>query len=339
MPSTKTGDLRAVLDAAPDAILVIGHDDTIRYVNERARQLLGSASDIGVTILRDHRFEVGGSTELVLPPDAADARVVEARTTETDLGGTRVRVVVLRDVTERVRTAEALRSTIELRNHIAEVALHQFKGPLTALIGYTSLLRQGGPRLSPNEFVHLIDRVHALSARLVRTARAFIVLTQPEAAAAQARPVATNVRESVEIAVADVEGVLDEPLDVTLSIPPDLEVYADPEHVTEMFYSYVLNAAQHGLPPIEVVAEAIGGSAEILVCDAGSGVAEDAVETLFEEGLRANHEKQRGLGLAIVRRLARLNGGGAWYKREPRGACFVVELPLPSEGERSGLPE
>ena len=73
------------------------------------------------------------------------------------------------------------------------------------------------------------------------------------------------------------------------------------------------NARRHGAPPIEVLVR----MNEIRVCDGGSGVAAADRERIFEP---FNSKRGTGLGLALVRQIARRHGGDARCE----GNCFVI---------------
>ena len=60
---------------------------------------------------------------------------------------------------------------------------------------------------------------------------------------------------------------------------------------------------------------------ELSVCDAGSGVPEGDRERIFQPFYRG--ARGSGLGLSIVRRIARKHGGDVRCD----GNCFVVSLP------------
>ncbi len=75
-----------------------------------------------------------------------------------------------------------------------------------------------------------------------------------------------------------------------------------------------------------------GGGARIRVLDRGPGVPEEERERIFEPfyrpaGMRESTEGGVGLGLALVRRIARHHGGDArCLPREGGGTCFEVNL-------------
>jgi signal transduction histidine kinase len=70
---------------------------------------------------------------------------------------------------------------------------------------------------------------------------------------------------------------------------------------------------------------------ELRVCDAGPGVPDSERERIFEPFYRPSGAREReggvGLGLALVRGIARKHGGDArCLPREGGGSCFEVTL-------------
>jgi signal transduction histidine kinase len=109
-----------------------------------------------------------------------------------------------------------------------------------------------------------------------------------------------------------------------------LAVRADRTRLVQILTNLVSNAVKYGRPPVVVEARRRGGDIEIDVCDNGMGLADDLAPTVFERFVRGAGVGNRGtgLGLFIVRELARLQGGDAWYEPGPDGgARFAVLLP------------
>jgi len=106
-------------------------------------------------------------------------------------------------------------------------------------------------------------------------------------------------------------------------------VRGDPTLLRRMIRNLVENAKLHGKPPVEVAIEQHGGQAVLNVSDRGQVIAADARERLFSAFYRIpgrSGPKDTGLGLALVRQIARRHGGDAAYRPE-RGNCFTVTLP------------
>jgi signal transduction histidine kinase len=99
-----------------------------------------------------------------------------------------------------------------------------------------------------------------------------------------------------------------------------------------MIRNLLENAQRHGAPPIEVRLSCAAGGAELAVCDHGTGVPEAERERVFDPFYRRTGAREgagAGLGLALVRQIARRHGGEArCAPRSEKGSCFVVVLPL-----------
>jgi signal transduction histidine kinase len=88
-----------------------------------------------------------------------------------------------------------------------------------------------------------------------------------------------------------------------------------------MIRNLLENARRHGAPPITIRVDRTGRGVELAVCDAGAGVPQAERERIFEPfhpGARG-----AGLGLSIVRQIARRHGGEARCE----GNCFIATLP------------
>jgi signal transduction histidine kinase len=109
-----------------------------------------------------------------------------------------------------------------------------------------------------------------------------------------------------------------------------LTVTADRIRVVQIITNLLNNASRYGAPPICVDVVPTGSMVEVRVSDAGSGVSDELRPQLFEKFVRGAGRRDRGtgLGLFIVRQLARRQGGDAWYERTGEGrSCFCVSIP------------
>jgi signal transduction histidine kinase len=105
-------------------------------------------------------------------------------------------------------------------------------------------------------------------------------------------------------------------------------VRGDSTLLRRMIRNLVENAQLHGKPPVEVTVERRGEAAVLSVSDRGAVIAPDARERLFSAFYRIpgrSGPRDTGLGLALVRQIARRHGGDAAYCPE-RGSCFTVTL-------------
>lgn len=118
------------------------------------------------------------------------------------------------------------------------------------------------------------------------------------------------------------------------------EVKGDPRLLTRVVRNLVLNAKRHGRPPVEVVVAPAGNLACIAVSDHGDGLPKGEEARVFEPFYRPSGRSEAaggwGLGLALVKQIAELHGGGVRYAPlAGGGARFVVYLPLVKASARS----
>jgi signal transduction histidine kinase len=89
------------------------------------------------------------------------------------------------------------------------------------------------------------------------------------------------------------------------------------------------NARRHGTPPVAVTVSRQGPLAVIEVADGGAGIPDAERDKVFTPYHRVSGEsKGAGLGLALVRQIARLHGGDAVVAPRPgQPGCLRVTLP------------
>src|SRR6516162_709620 len=105
---------------------------------------------------------------------------------------------------------------------------------------------------------------------------------------------------------------------------------ADPRLLRRALRNLLDNAERYGKPPIRVELRRDGKQAVLSVTDAGTGIPEAERQHVFLPFYRLRGDRTgTGLGLALVRQIARLHGGDAIATARPDAAsCIVVRLPL-----------
>jgi two-component system, OmpR family, osmolarity sensor histidine kinase EnvZ len=95
----------------------------------------------------------------------------------------------------------------------------------------------------------------------------------------------------------------------------------------------VENALDYGAPPVEIATSVENGSSVIRVRDHGEGIEPDRIAVAMKPFVRLNPARggvgHCGLGLAIVARLTRDNGGQCLVENHPAGG-LVVQLAFPA---------
>jgi signal transduction histidine kinase len=231
----------------------------------------------------------------------------------------------------REKTAELERARAMMRDFLA-MATHDLASPIAVIAGTVSNLRAYQARMSPEEQGELIDVVARQAAQLKSLVHDLLMVSKLDAGAIRSDARDVAVGELIAETIDDLGTVASE---LKVTAPPGLVVSVDPDHLRRILRNCVENALRHGAPPVEIDVRDAGASIELRVRDGGEGVPETFVPHLFEKFARADPRPRTtsgsGLGLPIVRSLAEINGGEAWYEPgDPSGACFAVRLPKPA---------
>lgn len=115
-------------------------------------------------------------------------------------------------------------------------------------------------------------------------------------------------------------------------------VLGDGEELRAAVSNLVDNAVKYSGPDIKVVAETAEVESkyvQLLVKDSGVGIPKAELKRIFKRfyrvpGPHATRLKGTGLGLYIVRSVAKRHGGRAWAESEGpgRGSTFILQLPI-----------
>ena len=227
------------------------------------------------------------------------------------------------------RLEDANRQLAEVAEQQAQffnITAHELRGPVSVLSGASSTLASQFARLGEEDRTTLQEVVTRSSEQL-RTLLDDLLT----AARLQGRRLELNLTEVdlSDLAAAVVTAMRQTGSNAAISLggEPGLVLHADPTRVRQMLENLITNALLHGAPPVTVRMEKAGESAEIAITDAGGGVLPTMHDHLFER-FATSSSTGTGLGLYLVRELARAHGGDATYRTSDQ--AFVLSLPLVS---------
>ena len=204
---------------------------------------------------------------------------------------------------------------------------HELRTPLTSIYGFSEILVEQG-LIDPAEAKTLIAVINEESAELNRMVEDLLTVARDEAG--------TIAYNFTEVDLAEEIATIVKAFNRTggglqISCSPTL-VRADQLRTRQILRNLISNARRWGGDNVRVSVQQIGETAVLTVADDGAGVPPEIEDRLFtryiHEGDNPLTAGSIGLGLSVVRILARGMAGDVWYERSGGWTRFVVELPL-----------
>ena len=245
-----------------------------------------------------------------------------------DAGRHRGFAKITRDQSRQRDHEEERKRAIEQQAHLLAVTAHELRTPAAVVDGSVALLREHGDDLDATERERLLEAMASSARRLQRLVTDLRTASAIRADALALSPEVVTLR-GLLTAAAERARAADRAARILVDVDDDIEFTADPGRLGQALDNLLDNAMRHGRPPVVLCGEPVADGVRIQVSDSGSGVQPRLVERLFERFAHAGPSGGTGLGLHLVREIARSHGGEASYLHDEgrKGAVFVLELP------------
>lgn len=300
----------AMLHGIREGVVALDRQGGVRLVNDEAARLLGLGPDATGRAL-DDLLPPGRTTDVLAGRaegtnllTVSGGRVLVANRMPTQDGGA---VITLRDRTELELLGRELDSTHGLLDAL-RAQDHEHANRLHTLLG---LLELG-----------LYEQAAGYVAEVADTRRA------------SAEEVSDRVHDPLLSALLVGKSAIAAECGVALRMSPATwlpDRVVDPRDLVTVLGNLIDNALDAATSAVEVELRAEGTRAVVRVSDDGPGVPPELRDRIFTEGWSTKEppaHRGRGLGLALVRRLAERYGGMARAgARAGGGAVFTVVLP------------
>jgi len=368
---------RRVLDAAPDAIVIIDTFGTIWFANRQVSALFGYTHDeiIGedFEMLMPERFRpqsaghrgdvvsnvrvrpMGPGLDLYGQRRDGTEFALEVNLSPIEDVGQTLVAATIRDVTERKRVEaelavaldaiEAMRELAERANQgrkrLLEVANRDLRRPLQTLAGLNDTLRR--QLTDPAAALALSQQEQAIG-HMSRRITDFLAMAKLESGAVQPAPTDFEVAAVLEELRAEFTSIAASK-GLQLEIEPYHGlVHGDPALVEQILRHLISNAIEYtreGYVRLRCLRRE--GFVRIEVLDTGVGIPPDQLPYVFDEfhqaDVPASSNGGHGLGLSVVQRLAKLLRLELGVRSElGSGSAFSIVVPASSDPAAAGQP-
>jgi signal transduction histidine kinase len=236
-----------------------------------------------------------------------------------------------------------------------QVAAHELRTPLTVLKGYVNVLRSF-PDIKANTAVsEVVEGIIKGADRMHEVVNLMLDVTRIDSETLRVASLPVPLKRVINDLVHDLsKAAVDRQIEITTQHAEDLpSIKADPTLISKALYHLIINAIKYtpdgGKVTVSTRPIVMDGNLpgiEIAVKDTGIGLDAEHHDLVFEKfyqvGSVAIHSSGKtafkgggaGLGLAIVRGVARAHGGKVWVESAGHnevqllGSTFYLQLPL-----------
>ena len=344
--------LSSILDAAVDAIITINESGSIESWSKGAERLFGYRAEqvirrnVNILMPEPHasahdgylsRYVTTGVKRIMGVRREMEARhqdghaiPVDLGVSEMTIGGRRLFIGVVRDITER-------RAVERLKNEFVSTVSHELRTPLTSISGALGLLAGNAAGAMTPKARRLVDIAQQNSERLIRLINDILDLEKAEAGRLDLVIERQALLPVVASAIEASRGFADS-RGVALELDPasaDGVVQIDRDRLIQVLSNLLSNAIKfspdRGVVRVRVEREA--RMLKVLVVDQGPGIPDSFRARIFQKFAQADSSDSRarggtGLGLSIAQTLTEKLGGAIGFTSVPgAGATFHVSLP------------
>lgn len=258
--------------------------------------------------------------------------------------GRRARIVLINDVTERLRVEEeretllsALRESLKARDEFLSLASHELKTPITSLILNTDLKKLIVKRhevVSPEKEIEALDVQRRQLTRINQIIDDMLDLSRIRIGKLEMKKSPVDFVKIVEESLTKLGPLL---IQTNGSVNYDTVekaiVMGDPFRLEQVVTNLLSNAAKYGQQkPVTVVVTKSEAQVTLCVEDQGRGISpEDQMRIFkrFERAVSGTEISGLGLGLTIIKEILDAHQGHVTVQSKPgEGSKFIVELPL-----------
>ena len=213
------------------------------------------------------------------------------------------------------RSAERIEALVASHRMLLANASHELRTPLSRIRLGVELLKRGPDARRESDLEQDITELDQLIDEILLSSRLEAIETLDRSEPIDLLGLAAEECARYPDCVLDGEAVT---------------VGGDPQLIRRLIRNLLDNGLRHGKPPVDLTLRADGGRAILIVADHGGGIPATERDAVFEPFRRVSGRTSSGgtgLGLTLVRYIARRHGGDAVYETTgPTGSQFRVTL-------------
>ncbi len=239
---------------------------------------------------------------------------------------------------DKLKTIKSLKQVEQIRSDIFAKITHEFRTPLTTILGLSRQMREMKD-ISPNHSVTFLSAIERQSKNLSFLINQLLDITNLQSEVNTIEWKTGNIVSFVNM-VTESFAILASGKDIDLQFfSKEKEVETDfvPDYLNKILNNLIGNAIKYsqGGTHIYVMTEISEKDKKkfiIKVIDNGVGISKDDLPYLFDLFYQTNQNKVKegnGIGLTITKQLVEVSGGKIDVMSEPgKGTTFTITIPI-----------
>lgn len=277
-------------------------------------------------------------------------KISERKTADGSTVGFRV------DITELKEARLAAEKANEAKTNFLNNISHEFRTPLTVILGFVAFMRQPDTLKSVQEFKRNLgksknaqagldailvefssysERIHSSASHLLSLVEGILDLAAVEAGQLRLDKKTQRLSDLIYPVLDQLEARIKEKGLLTSCSVEKLDVLVDPVRIRQVLINLLDNAIKftESGGRISVDARIVGAHVQVEIQDTGCGVRTGDRERIFDRFTQSDPTTSRvyggaGLGLAISREIVEMHGGSIGVNApEGHGSCFWFTVP------------
>jgi PAS domain S-box-containing protein len=248
-------------------------------------------------------------------------------------------IVVYRDITKE-------KNIDQMKTDFISIASHQLRTPMTSIKWFIEMVLDGDAGEINADQRKFLGSALESGKRMVRLINELLDISRIESGRLIINAKRTNLKQVIDSAIKDLSKKIENKhhqisIEIAKEIP---DLHLDPQLIQQMYQNLLDNAITYtpekGIIKVEV--KVVADKVISKVIDNGTGVPPNERGNLFEKFFRGTKARTTGLegtglGLYLVKAIATISGGEAWYEANKiSGSTFAFSLPLTGMIEQDG---
>ncbi|WP_078381771.1 sensor histidine kinase [Sutcliffiella halmapala] len=212
--------------------------------------------------------------------------------------------------------------------------VHEFRNPLTSIIGFTKLLQNEYPELPYLEIIqHELDQLNYRISQFLHVSRKELIESKKEEV-----NLSYLLQELIEFLYPS---LLDGDVSLQLDANPAINIIGNKDELRQVLLNLIMNsidALQQKETPrlIEIVCKDSENFTELTISNNGPKINEEVIHAIFEPFFTTK-DLGTGIGLYICKKLIEKHGGEIYCRSNDDKTSFVIKIPSLTQNHLEAL--